>query len=89
MRWVLKQYKRARMRSAPALVSAAASGAAEGVLPPWTPGVGWLAVAAGLSAGEMRIVWFRGNITNVMAVVHRSTTAMVAISRAGSRRDGW
>jgi len=52
------------MRAAPALVSAAAAGAADGVLPPWTPGVGWLAVAAGLPAGEMRIVWFRENITN-------------------------
>ena len=76
------------MRSAAALVSAAASGAAGGVLPPWTPGVGRLAVAAGLSAGEMRIVWFQGNITNVMAVMYRSTIAVVAIDRAGSRRAG-
>ena len=52
-------------------------------------GVGRLAVAAGLSAGEMRIVWFRDNITNVMAVMDRITSAVVAISRAGSRRAGW
>jgi hypothetical protein len=76
------------MRWASALVSAAGSAAA-GVPPLRTPGVGWLAVAAGLSAGEMRIVWFRENITNVMAVMHRSMSAVVAISRAGSRRAGW
>jgi hypothetical protein len=77
------------MRSASAVVSADGSAAA-GVVPPLrTPGVGWLAVAAGLSAGEMRIVWFRGNVTNVMAAMHRRTTAVVAISRAGSRRAGW
>ena len=77
------------MRSAAALVSAAGSAAAGDVPPLRTPGVGWLAVAAGLSAGEMRIVWFRGNITNAMAVMHRITSAVVAISRAGSRRAGW
>jgi hypothetical protein len=79
----------ARMRSAAALVSAAGSAAAGGVPPFRTPGAGWLAVAAGLSAGEMRIVWFRGNVTNMMAVMDRSTTAVVAISRARSRRARW
>ena len=77
------------MRSAAALVSAAGCAAGGEVPPLWTLGVGWLAVAAGLSAGVMRIVWFRGNITNVTAVMHRSTSAVVAISRAGSRRAGW
>jgi hypothetical protein len=76
------------MRSASALVSVAGSAVA-GVVPPLrTPGVGWLAVAAGLSAGAMRIVWFRGNSTNVMAMMHKITSAVVAISRAGGRRAG-
>jgi hypothetical protein len=77
------------MRSAAALVSAAGSAAAGVVPPPRTTGVGWLAVAAGLSAGEMRIVWSRGNITNAMTVMHKITSAMVAISRARSRRARW
>jgi hypothetical protein len=46
-------------------------------------GVGRLAVAAGLSAGEMRIVWFRDNITNVMAVMHRIDPAVTAVTGSG------
>jgi hypothetical protein len=76
------------MRSAVVLVNADGSGGADDVPPLRMLGARWLAVAAGLSAGEMRIVWFLGNVTNVMAAMQRSSAA-VAVSRAGSRRAGW